>query len=168
MVYIYINNKHKRDMKTYIINIEKQSVSVNGESCNFIEAGLTDPDGTLTDREEIVEVMEEQNEGEEIRIIFEGGLADDLFNEIRSYEQVEPRAKMFVDASSIFWVTRNNHFVWMAEHSGINNYIDGSHPLVTEQTPEGVGSEGVWWNNGDFESPFHITDFLARIETVNV
>jgi hypothetical protein len=27
-------------MKTITINIEKQSVSVNGQVCNFIEAGL--------------------------------------------------------------------------------------------------------------------------------
>lgn len=60
-------------MKTITVNIEKQSVTVNGETCNFIEAGLTnnsDPVSVLLDREEIEEVLIEQNE-EEVNVVFE-------------------------------------------------------------------------------------------------
>lgn len=146
-------------------------MSVNGQSCNFIEAGLTtntDPVPALTDRAEIVEVLEGQYEGEEIEVVFQGGLADDLTNEIRAYGNMEPNVQMFVDSSSIFWVSKDGRFVWMADHTGINEYTNDEHQIVEEKTPEGVGNEGVYWMNGDFESPFHISDFLARIETVNV
>jgi hypothetical protein len=61
-------------MTTITVNIEKQSVSINGQTCNFIEAGLTnnlDPVETLVDSQEIEEVLIDQNEGKEISVIFE-------------------------------------------------------------------------------------------------
>lgn len=158
-------------MKTYRINIIDQTVTINGETCNFIEAGLTtnaDPVTALYDRAEIEQVINEQNE-DEVQVIFEGSeQAERLKAEIESYGQIEPRATMFVDAASIFWVTKDRNFIWMAGHTGINEYVNKMHTIETERTPEGVGSEGVWWNNGDFESPFHVSDFIAQIETINV
>jgi hypothetical protein len=61
-------------MKTIIVSIENQSVTVNGETCNFYEAGLTDnrdPITLLDDKEETEEVLVDQYEGEEIRVVFE-------------------------------------------------------------------------------------------------
>lgn len=158
-------------MKTYIINIENKSVTINGQSCNFIEAGLTsnaDPVTALTSRSEIVGVLQDQNDSEKIEIIFEGGLADILANEIITMNQIEPNVQMFVDNSSIYWVSKDGQFVWMADHRGIADYIDENHRIVEEKTPEGVGSEGVYWMNSDFEAPFHISDFFTQIETINV
>jgi hypothetical protein len=60
-------------MKTITINIAKQSVSVNGQVCNFIEAGLHNnetPATVLTDRAEIEEVLNDQYEGQEIEVVF--------------------------------------------------------------------------------------------------
>lgn len=62
-------------MKTITVNIAKQSVTLNNQTCNFIEAGLTtntDPVQTLSDRDEIEEVLVDQYEGQDIEVIFEG------------------------------------------------------------------------------------------------
>lgn len=162
-------------MKTFIVNIESQTVTINGQSCNFYEAGLTDnsdPVTALTDRAEIIEVLQDREEEDEITVIFEGEkLADTLMNEIQNATpsfRTEPDVIMFLDQSSIFWVSKDGHFVWMGEHGGINPYLDSNHEIVTEKTPEGVGHEGVYWNNWDFESPYHISDFISKIETINV
>jgi len=96
-------------------------------------------------------------------------LAEKLRSEIESYDKDEPNAQMFVDRSSIFWVSKEGHYVWMNEHQGIDDYIDEKHVLEYEQSrAEGVNNEGVFWMNSDFESPYHILDFLKRIDTVNV
>lgn len=91
-----------------------------------------------------------------------------LKNEIESHN-VEPNVQMFVDESSIFWVTKSGYFVWIQDHNGINDYIDEKHEmqdLNKEDFQEGVGTYGVFWLNQDFESPFHISDFLERIESI--
>lgn len=95
-------------------------------------------------------------------------LAEKLRNEIESLDQNEPNVQVFVDNKSIFWVSKDGHFVWMADHQGIAEYIDANHQVSEEKTPEGVGAEGVYWNNLDFESPFHVSDFIEKIETINV
>lgn len=59
-------------MKKIIVNIKEQTVTENGETCNFYEAGLTDnadPVKNLTSKEEIEEVIRER-EVEEVKIIF--------------------------------------------------------------------------------------------------
>lgn len=60
-------------MKTIIINIEKERVTVDGKTCNFIEAGLMPNGKKVTDEYEIVEYLEEQYayKGEEVEVIFE-------------------------------------------------------------------------------------------------
>jgi hypothetical protein len=72
---LYENQQNEiNNMKTITINIAKQSVSVNGQVCNFIEAGLHNnetPATVLTDRAEIEEVLNDQYEGQEIEVVFE-------------------------------------------------------------------------------------------------
>lgn len=90
-----------------------------------------------------------------------------LSEEINSYDSVSPNVKIFVDSSSLFWVTKDNEFIWLQDHSGIDNYIDENHIQVEGKNPEGVNNEGVYWMNEDFENPFHITDFTDRIAEIN-
>lgn len=80
--------------------------------------------------------------------------------------ETEPSVKMWIDQSGIFWLSETSGPVWMADHSGIGDYIDEQHQVEHRQMPEGVGNEGVEWMNGDFENPFHISDFLAQIQTI--
>ena len=64
-------------MKTYYINITKETITVDGETCNFYEAGLTnncDPVEILKDMDEIKDVIVEwaMASGEDTpKIIFE-------------------------------------------------------------------------------------------------
>lgn len=64
-------------MKHFIVNIEQNTVTVDGETCNFVEAGLFDnEDGhgqtmTYTNPDEIREALEESEEGE-IKVTFVG------------------------------------------------------------------------------------------------
>lgn len=95
-------------------------------------------------------------------------LQNTLRTEIESYNAVEPNVKIFIDRSSIFWVSEKNDFVWLSDHSGIADYIDEDHQLKEITTPEGVHSEGVFWMNEEFNSPFHISDFINQIETITV
>jgi hypothetical protein len=60
-------------MKSFYVDIEKQTVTTYNETCNFYEAGLTnnaDPVTALSDPIEIKEVLTDQNENEEIEVIF--------------------------------------------------------------------------------------------------
>jgi hypothetical protein len=62
-------------MKHFEIDIENTTVTTNGKTCNFYEAGLYEvgPSNStvnLTDRIEIKEVLSEQYDGEEIEIDF--------------------------------------------------------------------------------------------------
>jgi hypothetical protein len=94
-------------------------------------------------------------------------LSEILTKEINSYDSVEPNVKIFVDESAYFWVTKDDEFVWLQDHKGIEEYKDDNHKFVEEKTPEGVGNYGVYWMNQDFESPFHISDFTNRIDEIN-
>ncbi|WP_106140041.1 hypothetical protein [Spirosoma oryzae] len=50
-------------MKAAIVNIATKTVEMNGNTCNFYEAGLTnnaDPVTPLTDETEIQEVLEDR------------------------------------------------------------------------------------------------------------
>lgn len=80
----------------------------------------------------------------------------------------EPNVLMFVDNNSIFWVTKDDRYIWLSDHSGINEYIDDTHKVEARKSwAEDVNSEGVYWMNGGFESPFHISDFEKVIENIN-
>ena len=60
-------------MKHFLVNISEQTVTVNGETCNFQQAGLGLNDGTsnvVADPDEITEVLGE-NEDEDIKVTFE-------------------------------------------------------------------------------------------------
>lgn len=81
--------------------------------------------------------------------------------------QTEPNVKMWIDESSIFWLSESQGPVWISDHRGISDYIDENHTTEYRKMGEGVGNNGVEWMNGDFENPFHISDFLARIEPIN-
>lgn len=81
--------------------------------------------------------------------------------------QDEPTVKMWVDKSSIFWLSENQGPIWMADHKGLFGYINSPADIEYRQMPEGVGNEGVEWVNSDFESPFHISDFERRIKEIN-
>jgi len=58
-------------METIFVNIEKRRVTVNGESCNFIEAGLAPNGKAVTNRDEIEEHLTDCENGEDIEVIFE-------------------------------------------------------------------------------------------------
>jgi len=80
----------------------------------------------------------------------------------------EPNVRMWVDSSSIYWISENQGLIWIDEHRGIEDFIDETHQMETRYNMgEGVGNEGVEWNNTDFENPFHISDFTEKIETIN-
>jgi len=76
-------------MKTITVNIAKQTVTINNETCNFIEAGLitnADPVQPLTDRNEIEEVLNEQySDGEAFEIFFKTIIVDPADYEIFSF-----------------------------------------------------------------------------------
>lgn len=95
-------------------------------------------------------------------------LSDFLISEIESYNETEPSVRMWVDQSSIFWITKDEHYVWLAENTDINAYVDAAHFIEERQTPEGVYNQGVEWNNSDFECPFHVSDFSQRAREINV
>lgn len=106
-----------------------------------------------------------------------------LTEEINAYDSTEPNVKIFVDESAIFWVSKDEHFVWLQDHTGLSgpdvienddenkewnpDYVNETHKVVDEKMPEGVGNYGVYWMNEDFENPFHISDFTKRIATIN-
>lgn len=89
---------------------------------------------------------------------------------------VEPDAMFFVDESSIYWFSPSGLFLFMVSHNDLYDYIDECHDIVHASSdapggavvvPEGVGSMGVFWKNLDFNSPFHLSDFIDQINTVN-
>ncbi|MBC7914058.1 MAG: hypothetical protein H7Y07_08045 [Pyrinomonadaceae bacterium] len=95
-------------------------------------------------------------------------LNQNLINEIEN----DTNVLMFADESSIFWVTNSGEYIWIAGHKNINEYVDESHVIEdrrhTDKSTEGVSNSGVYWMNGDFKNPFHISDFTQQIETINV
>jgi hypothetical protein len=96
-------------------------------------------------------------------------LANKLTTEINTYNTPTPNVEMFITSESIYWVTQDTEFVWIADHRDISEYIDKDHRLQEfTGLPEGVSSPGVFWMNEDFENPFHISDFTAQIETITV
>jgi hypothetical protein len=77
--------------------------------------------------------------------------------------------RMFIDESAnIFWVSKEGRYIWMMQDSSYLAYIDENHIEVNEKSPVGVCNTGVYWNNEDFNNPFHITDFEKRISTITV
>lgn len=100
-------------------------------------------------------------------------LSEILTKEINSYNSIEPNVLIFVDESALFWVTNDGYYIWLQEHSGIESgdFIDENHKKervrYTTKNIEGVGNEGVYWMNEDFEAPYHISDFENRIEEIN-
>lgn len=98
-------------------------------------------------------------------------LSQILQSEISSTESVEPNVLMFVDESSIFWVSKDGYYIWLQDHSGISDYVDADHEIEsvrpTGKNIEGVGNNGVYWLNADFNSPYHISDFESRINQIN-
>ena len=98
-------------------------------------------------------------------------LRDKLTLEIESNEnQIEPNVTIWVDDNcSIFWETKDGEYVFLASDSNYSNYKDDSHQEIELDTaPEGVSEKGVRWNNLDFETPFHISDFMNRINTITI
>lgn len=109
-------------------------------------------------------------------------LSEILTKEINSYDSVEPNVKIFVDESAYFWATKEGEFIWLQDHKGLSgpdfleiddpdkdwnpDFVDEVHKATEEKTPEGVGNYGVYWMNQDFESPFHISDFITRISEI--
>jgi hypothetical protein len=83
-------------------------------------------------------------------------------------EHGSPDVQMYVDNSSIYWATDSGEFLFIQDHDGIDDYVDEDHKVEGGVKAEGVGSEGVYWNNLDFGSPYHISDFEDAIETVNI
>jgi hypothetical protein len=98
-------------------------------------------------------------------------LREKLLSEINSYDSIEPNVKMFIDQSSIFWLSDSGHYVHIADHKGLDDdYIDRDHLIVDAPkavSNEGVGPQGVVWMNQDFNSPFRISDFTQKIATIN-
>lgn len=88
-----------------------------------------------------------------------------LISELKN--QTEPNVRMWIDESAIFWLSENQGAIWISDHSGISDYIDETHPKEYRVMSEGVGNTGCEWMNQDFENPFHISDFMERIETIN-
>lgn len=88
-----------------------------------------------------------------------------LISELKG--QVEPNVKMWIDESAIFWLSENQGPVFISEHTGISAFIDEKHQQEYRKMGEGVGNNGVEWMNKEFENPFHISDFMERIETIN-
>ncbi len=95
-----------------------------------------------------------------------------LTKEINAYNSIEPNVQMFVDQSAIFWVTKDGYYVWMSEHSGIDDFLDETHieedRRHTDKKTEVVGLSGVYWMNQDFQAPYRIRDFEERINQINV
>jgi hypothetical protein len=58
-------------MKTLIVSVSKERVTFNGETCNFIEAGLMPNGEKITNKDEIISYFEEKYEGEEFEIVFD-------------------------------------------------------------------------------------------------
>lgn len=98
-----------------------------------------------------------------------GKIKNQLIRDLNKLSGTEPAAKMFIDETSIYWVSESGFFLYMADHFGIHDYIDSSHVLVElEDAPEGVGDIGVFWDNLDFNTPFERTHFINGIRQVNV
>jgi hypothetical protein len=96
-------------------------------------------------------------------------LSKKLTAEINTYESENPNVEMFITNESIYWVTQDNEYVWIAGHKGISDYLDNKHTLKEgNDLPEGVSGPGVYWMNGEFENPFHISDFTLQIETITL
>jgi hypothetical protein len=92
-------------------------------------------------------------------------LSQKLLAEINESTNVQ----MFIDESAnIFWVSKEGRYIWMMQDSSYLAYIDENHIEVNEKSPEGAGNTGVYWNNEDFNNPFHITDFEKRISTITI
>jgi hypothetical protein len=188
-------------MKKIYVNVSKQTVTVNNQTCSFEEAGLYDINTyrAIIVRDEIEHYLREKEqeinadyfnqiraivgqdeisepeEKEEVEIIFEDEepqtLSETLMLILSSYNSVEPNIKMWVDSEAIFAVFEmedgEEKFLYMTDHRGIEDYIDEDHEEVEiNYAPEGVGSQGLFWMNQDFESPFHVSDFEKQIRTV--
>lgn len=94
-------------------------------------------------------------------------LLAEIESKVSDTSVTEPDVKIFIDESSAFWITDEGKYVWLQHHDGLAGYIDEHHVEVERNTPEGVGNHGVIWNNLDFMSPFHISDFTEKIKTIN-
>jgi len=96
-------------------------------------------------------------------------LKSKLTNELQKKKCVngEPNVIIYFDSSSAYWAC-DNGFVYLDYHTDIEENIDENHKLESGVSSEGVGSEGVYWENTDLNQPFHITDIEEKIETINV
>lgn len=96
-------------------------------------------------------------------------LKESLKAEIESYDQLEPKVPILVDeAGAFFWISKDGHYLWLSDGKGMEEYIDETHQPVSDNRSEGVCNNGVIWLNTDFNSPFHISDFLKTIETITI
>ena len=96
-------------------------------------------------------------------------LSEKLSLEITSYHQLEPNVPIFIDeAGNLFWVSKDNYYVWLQQEKAFEDYIDEDHKPEYKQRPEGVMNTGVYWMNQDFNSPFHISEFQAQIKTITI
>jgi hypothetical protein len=166
---LHINKQSKIiKMKTVTVNIAKQTVTVDGETCNFYEAGLI-PNGVVTvDADEIEEHLLER-EGEDAEITFEG---NDINNPAAFQALVSindnTKVRVYNDEAGLEFVimidgndrTETSNFAvcdYVSKRDGlvpatIEDYLDEEHELMTDEN----GDEYVEWVNGDFNTPFDV------------
>jgi len=96
-------------------------------------------------------------------------LKNKLTNELQKLEIAngEPDILIYFDSASAYWASCNG-FLYIENHTDIKDYIDENHKLELGAFAEGVGAEGVFWNNKDLNQPFHISEIQEKIENVNV
>jgi hypothetical protein len=163
------------NMKTITVNIAKQTVTINNETCNFYEAGLIPSGIIIVDADEIEEALKER-EGEDSEIEFVGGVLrnPDAFQALVSIND-NTKIRVYNDDAALEFVImlegdgRNedcNFAVvdYVSKKEGlapasINEYIDEHHQLQEDED----GSEYVEWVNGDFGTPYTVDDVQKNI-----
>lgn len=77
--------------------------------------------------------------------------------------------QMFVDHRGIYWASISGHFVHVADHNGIDDYVDADHAIIdTPGNPEGVGAMGIFWLNEDFNNPFSIAEIAEKVNNITL
>jgi hypothetical protein len=157
-------------MKKVTVNIAKQIVIIENETCSFYEVGLA----PTVDADQIEQHLIER-EGKDAEIEFVGG---DIRNPKAFQAMIsindQTRVRVYNDEAGLEFVimidgdsrsTENDFAVcdYVSKNDGlipatIDDYVDEEHELVTDEN----GDEYVEWINGDFLTPFDAESISKR------
>jgi hypothetical protein len=136
-------------MSNIIVNMTKQEVSLNGETCNFTEAGLHCNDGESKPIGDVQEIIEHLI-GEGIKVIITE--AEEIVN-----------GKIVTDENGCEWLSSKHGMIYLNRLTA--SYFEGLEgEVVTMNVPDEVGGSSnlncKFINNQECNNPVLLTDLV--------